>query len=85
MPKLRMVRKVTCITTNKEQPSDLDYWQSRSISECIDAIEVLRESYMSYQKDVSQRLQRVYWIASGRSKNTEELKDESVTPLQYIV
>ncbi len=55
-----MVRKVTCITTNKEQPSDLDYWQSRSISECIDAIEVLRESYMSYQKDVSQRLQRVY-------------------------
>ncbi len=62
MSKLQMVRKVTCVTTNKEQPSDLDYWQSRSISERIDAIEMLRESYMSYQKNVPQRFQRVYRI-----------------------
>ena len=77
-----MVRKVTCITTNKEQPPDLDYWQSRSISERIDAIEMLRESYMSYQKGVPQRVQRVYQVASGRSKDTEELKPESETSLQ---
>ena len=62
MSKLQMVRKVTCVTTNKEQPSDFDYWESRSISERIDAIEMLRESYMSYQKNVPQRFQRVYRI-----------------------
>ena len=84
MSKLQMVRKVTCVTTNKEQASDLDYWQSRSISERIDAIEMLRESYMSYQKNVPQRLQRVYRVASGRSKDTEELKHESVISLRYI-
>lgn len=59
----RMVRKVTSVTTNKEQPSDYQYWKTRSVSERIDAIEMLRQSWMDFQQNVPSRLQRVYRVA----------------------
>jgi len=77
----RMVRKVTCVTTNKEQPSDYQYWITRPVSERIDAIEMLRQSWMSFQQNVPSRLQRVYRVtcmknkaASGRPKDLEDLR-----------
>lgn len=58
----RMVKKITCITTNEEQKSDYQYWINRPVSERIDAIELLRQSWISYQKNVPPRLQRVYRV-----------------------
>lgn len=58
----RMIRKVTAVTTNKEQASDYQYWITRPYKERLDAIELLRQSYMSFLKDVPSRLQRVYRV-----------------------
>ena len=55
----RMMKKVVRITTNKEQPSDYLYWKDRPVSERIDAIEILRQSYLNFQKNVEPRLQRI--------------------------
>lgn len=60
--KPRVNRKVVCLTTNKEQPSDYQYWITRPYKERIDAIEMLRQSYMSFLKDTPSRLQRVYRV-----------------------
>ena len=58
----RMIRRVVKITTNKEQPSDYQYWLTRPVCERIDAIEMLRQAYLNNQSDVPQRLQRVYRV-----------------------
>lgn len=58
----RMIRKVVRVTTNKDQPSEYQYWITRPVTERIDAIEMLRQSYMSFRKDVPPRLQRVYRV-----------------------
>lgn len=63
---LSMTRKVTRITTNKEQPSDYQYWITRPIHECLDAIELLRQSYLSFLSDAPQRLQRVYRVTQQK-------------------
>lgn len=57
---LRMNRNVVRLTTNKEQPSDYQYWITRPYKERVDAIEMLRQSYMSSRNDIPDRLQRVY-------------------------
>ena len=54
-----MIRKVVRVTTNKEQPSDFSYWKDRPISERINAIEMLRQSYLNFKKNVKPGLQRV--------------------------
>ena len=59
---LRMVRKVTWVTNQRDQPPDYQYWITRPVSERIDAIEMLRQSYMSYLNNVPSRLQRVYRV-----------------------
>ncbi|MGV6851046.1 MAG: hypothetical protein ACWA5R_02565 [bacterium] len=58
----RMVRKVTGVTKQEDQPSDYQYWKTRPFSERIDAIEILRQSWMSFQKNAPQRLQRIYRV-----------------------
>ena len=63
---LRMIRRVTCVTTNQEQPSDYQYWITRPIHERLDAIELLRQSYLSFRTDVPQRLQRVYRVTQQK-------------------
>ena len=58
----RMIRKVVRVTTNQDQPSDYHYWMSRPIAERLDAVEMLRQSYLSFRTDVPTRLQRVYRV-----------------------
>lgn len=58
----RMIRKVVRITTNQDQPSDYQYWITRPIAERLDAVEMLRQSYLSFLPDVPTRLQRVYRV-----------------------
>ncbi|MFZ1386485.1 MAG: hypothetical protein WBP46_09095 [Thiolinea sp.] len=62
----RMIRKVVNITTNKNQASDYHYWITRPIHERLDAIEMLRQSYLSFRTDVPQRLQRVYRVTQQK-------------------
>lgn len=62
----RMIRKVVKVTTNKTQASDYQYWITRPAQERLDAIELLRQSYMSFHSDVSQRLQRVYRVTQQK-------------------
>ena len=56
------MEKVLKIVSLKEQPSDYIYWLSRPITERLDAIEILRQQYLEFHKDVEPRLQRVYRI-----------------------
>jgi hypothetical protein len=42
--------------------NDLEYWLSQPETARLEAIELLRQQFMSYQGNVQQRLQRVYRI-----------------------
>lgn len=53
------MEKVLRIVSLHEQPSDYAYWTSRPVSERIDAIEILRDQYIKFKKDVQPRLQRI--------------------------
>ncbi|MDD5393653.1 MAG: hypothetical protein PHE17_11605 [Thiothrix sp.] len=58
----RIIRKVVRVTTNQDQPSDYQYWITRPIAERLDAVEMLRQSYLSFRTDVPSRLERVYRV-----------------------
>jgi hypothetical protein len=62
----RMIRKAVKITTNKTQTSDYQYWITRPVQERLDAIELLRQSYLSFHRDVPQRLQRIYRVTQQK-------------------
>ncbi len=53
------MEKVLKITTLKEKSTDYAYWSTKSFSERLEAIEILRQHYFSLNKDVQPRLQRV--------------------------
>lgn len=58
----RMIRKVVRVTTFQDQPSDYQYWITRPIAERLDAVEMLRQSYLSFRTDIPTRLERVYRV-----------------------
>lgn len=62
----RMIKKVVCITTNKTQASEYSYWIDRPAAERLEALELLRQSYMSFL-NVPPRLQRVYRVINTTS------------------
>jgi len=53
------MEKVVKITTLQDQKSDFAYWSTRSITERLDTIEILRQQYFNLKSDVQPRLQRV--------------------------
>ncbi len=46
----------------KDRNSDYKYWSSQSEIARLHAIEILRQQYINFKKDVQPRLQRVYRI-----------------------
>jgi trans-2-enoyl-CoA reductase len=56
------VEKVLHVVNKKEVQNDYVFWKQKSAQERIDAIEILRLQYIQMQKDVQQRVQRVYTI-----------------------
>ena len=57
------MEKVVKIYKTGEQPSDLEYWQSRSYEERLSALEEIRKDYNSWRYgNAKQGLQRVYRI-----------------------
>lgn len=53
------MEKVLKITTLKESTSDFAYWSTKNPNERLHTIEILRQQYLSFKKDVQPRLQRV--------------------------
>lgn len=53
------MEKILKIISLHEQPNDYKYWLSRPVSERIDAVELLRNQYIKFRKDVEPRLQRI--------------------------
>ncbi len=53
------MEKVFRIVPLKNQPSDYQYWVSRSIEERLNAIEILRQQYLGFNQNAQSRLQRV--------------------------
>ncbi len=50
----------------KDKSTDFMYWMSKSEIERLQAIEILRQQYINYKKDVQSRLQRVYRIVNQK-------------------
>jgi hypothetical protein len=53
------MEKVLRIVSLKNQPSDYAYWISQPITKRLDAIEILRQQYLAFNKHVEPRLQRI--------------------------
>lgn len=54
-----MIAKVVQVTRMNQPASDYAYRRSRPIQERIDALEVLRQQYIEFRKDVYPGLRRV--------------------------
>jgi hypothetical protein len=61
------MKKIIRIQNRKESESDYSFWKSVSPQERINAIEILRSQYFQLNKNVQQRLQRVYTITKRTS------------------
>ncbi|WP_192823041.1 hypothetical protein [Rufibacter sp. LB8] len=70
------MEKVVKIGKLKEQESDFQYWKKKTPQERLAALEVLRQQYMQFRKDVHPRLQRVYSVISCRSLDYKRKKIE---------
>lgn len=56
------MEKVVAIRSLYDTQNDFTFWLTKTPSERIAALELLREHYLSFTKDAPQRLQRVYRI-----------------------
>ena len=50
----------------KDKNSDFLYWTSKSEIQRLEAIEILRQQYINYKKDVQSGLQRVCRIVNKK-------------------
>jgi len=60
------MEKVVKITTNKSHNSDYLYWMSKSPTERLEAIEIIRQQYYSLNKNVQQGFQRILTITNKK-------------------
>jgi hypothetical protein len=60
------MEKVLKITKLKDQQNDYAYWMSKTPLERLNAIELLREQYIKYNKDVQPGFQRVCKIINRK-------------------
>ena len=56
--------RVVKITSLKDKSSDFAYWSTKTDKEKLEAIELLREQYIKFKKDVQSRLQRVCTVVN---------------------
>ena len=61
-----IVERVIKITHLKDKNTAFTYWLSRTDIERLEAIEMLRQQYLNYKKNVQSRLQRVYRIINQK-------------------
>lgn len=53
------MEKVLKIVSLKNKETDFSYWNSKSEIQRMEAIELLRQQYINYQKDAQQGFQRI--------------------------
>ena len=58
--------KILKIVNLKDRNTDFKYWSSQSETARLQAIEMLRQQYINFKKDVQPRLQRVYRIINQK-------------------
>ncbi len=51
--------KVLKIISLKDKQNDFEYWMTKSVTERLATIELLRQQFINFKKDVQPRLQRV--------------------------
>ena len=56
------MEKVLKILNLKDKNTDFSYWIKQTESARLQAIEILRQQYINYKKDVQPRLQKVLRI-----------------------
>jgi len=61
------MEKVLTVVDKNDVKNDFEYWKTKSPKERIDSIEILRLQYIQFQKNVQQRLQRVYSVIKQKS------------------
>jgi len=61
-----MIAKVIKKVPLRQPSSDDDYWQSRTVNERIEALEMLRQQYIGFSQDAHQGLQRVLRITKQK-------------------
>jgi hypothetical protein len=54
--------KMLKIVRLKDRTTDYKFWQTQTDLQRLQAIEILRQQYINFKKDVQPRLQRVYRI-----------------------
>jgi len=60
------MKKELKIVSIKDKNSDLEYWLTKSSEDRLDAIEILRQQYIKFMKDVQPGLQRVCRIINQK-------------------
>jgi len=50
----------------KDKQTDFSFWMSKSDNDRLETIEILRQQYINFKKDVQPRLQRVYRITNQK-------------------
>ncbi|HTA84562.1 MAG TPA: toxin secretion, membrane fusion protein [Bacteroidia bacterium] len=60
------MEKALKITTNKDKKADRIFWETKSFTERLEAIELLREQYFSINKNAPKRFQRVCRIIKAK-------------------
>ena len=58
------MEKAVKIINIKEQQSDYQFWLTKSYTERLEAVELLRAQYINFNKNVQPRLQRVCIITN---------------------
>ena len=61
------MEKVLRVVNKNKAGNDFAYWKTKSFQDRINAIEILRLQFIQLQKDVQQRLQRIYTIVNRKS------------------
>lgn len=54
--------KVLKIVKLKDKNTDFEFWKTQSYQKRLEAIEILRQQYINYKKNVQPGFQRVYRI-----------------------
>ena len=56
------MEKILKIGHLKDRQTDFNFWKTKSDIARLEAVEMLRQQYINFKKDVQPRLQRVYRI-----------------------
>lgn len=60
------MEKIVKITNLKDKNTDFKFWLTKTEIQRLEAVEMLRQQYLNYKKDVQSRLQRVYRIINQK-------------------